>query len=410
MKIKKFNEYFLAESGLSADVQEVNKLDKFFLHTTKNKEAREEWEKFADEELSASAPDYNWAYLEKQEGDLSHVIDFGKELIKKYELKDEFEKADESEAVLGESKKFDPLDDKYYGFKEGDVILFDHPYDDPGSKSKGEIIGKKYTKNQNRLVVKVLEPAGDYTKKNVGKEISVDFGDVYEMVKESIDSSNAKAFNSSLKKAFKEEGMNVKIRIVNSYKFPNCWVEVHPDKPFSNEFRLRVFDSTGKDRKDIGNINDVSYGNIQANYIAAKVHEWMKVFDALKEGNIDEKLSKGAREFISKKIKVLMDEGRPAKQAQAMAYSYARREGFDVDESELLEKITTVMELEKDKIYKMFDKSKNNTIAYSAAKYVGKEGGKHKFMIVNRPKPSPILMSDEDLDGFMLAPSFFKEK
>ena len=45
------------------------------------------------------------------------------------------------------------------------------------------------------------------------------------------------------------------------------------------------------------------------------------------------KLSKKAREYISRKIKILMDEGYPQKQAVAIAYSYARRKGYKVPES-----------------------------------------------------------------------------
>lgn len=49
------------------------------------------------------------------------------------------------------------------------------------------------------------------------------------------------------------------------------------------------------------------------------------------EEKIDEKLSQDAKDFISKKIAYLMDkEGMPQKQAIAVAYSYAKEEGYDV--------------------------------------------------------------------------------
>ncbi|MEI7960719.1 MAG: hypothetical protein WCI04_00125 [archaeon] len=98
-----------------------------------------------------------------------------------------------------------------------------------------------------------------------------------------LNTENAKSFNASLKQAFKEGGMNgVKVRIINSYKFPNCWVEVwFPDRTgeFSNDFRLRVFDASGFKREGLLNASDVSYGNIQKHSISAKVWEWEKVFN-----------------------------------------------------------------------------------------------------------------------------------
>jgi hypothetical protein len=45
------------------------------------------------------------------------------------------------------------------------------------------------------------------------------------------------------------------------------------------------------------------------------------------------KMTPEAQEFISKKIKVLMDEGYPQEQAIAIAYSMAREKGYDVPES-----------------------------------------------------------------------------
>ena len=42
------------------------------------------------------------------------------------------------------------------------------------------------------------------------------------------------------------------------------------------------------------------------------------------------KLSKKAQSYVSHKIKKLLDEGYPKKQAVAIAYSYARRRGLKV--------------------------------------------------------------------------------
>jgi len=42
------------------------------------------------------------------------------------------------------------------------------------------------------------------------------------------------------------------------------------------------------------------------------------------------KLSPEAQEFISKKIKILKEEGYEQNQAVAIAYDYARKEGYDV--------------------------------------------------------------------------------
>jgi hypothetical protein len=97
-----------------------------------------------------------------------------------------------------------------------------------------------------------------------------------------IDISNAKAFNISLKKAISNiTGQKVKAEIINSYKFPNCWVRVYAENSFSNDFRLTVFDACNNDRKGLLNANDVSYGNIQKGYISAYVSEWIKTINNL---------------------------------------------------------------------------------------------------------------------------------
>lgn len=91
---------------------------------------------------------------------------------------------------------------------------------------------------------------------------------------------SARAFNSSLKKALKEKGYNVKVSIINSYKFPNCWVQVHEtEKIFDNDLRLAVYDSWGYERSGLLNESDVSCGNIRKNNISAYVHVWEKLFN-----------------------------------------------------------------------------------------------------------------------------------
>lgn len=93
---------------------------------------------------------------------------------------------------------------------------------------------------------------------------------------------NAKTFNAELKKAFKLLGMGVKVRIINSYNFPKCWVDVGiQEGVFPNDMRLAIFDSQGNDRKNLRNPNDVSYGNIGEKWIAMSVANWEKFFNNL---------------------------------------------------------------------------------------------------------------------------------
>jgi len=98
-----------------------------------------------------------------------------------------------------------------------------------------------------------------------------------------LDKSTPRAFNNSLKKAVSAmTGQKVRVEIINSYKFNQCtWVRVYPekDKSFDNDFRLAVFDATGRDRKDLLNIKDVCYGNICSRYISAYVKDWEVLFN-----------------------------------------------------------------------------------------------------------------------------------
>lgn len=97
-----------------------------------------------------------------------------------------------------------------------------------------------------------------------------------------LNTENARAFNSSLKAAIKTyTGQNVKISIVNSYKFPDCWVQVRAETEFTNEFRLQVFDACGFKRESLLHPDNVSFGNIRSNHISAYVSRWEKLFSSL---------------------------------------------------------------------------------------------------------------------------------
>ncbi len=88
----------------------------------------------------------------------------------------------------------------------------------------------------------------------------------------------AREFNFTLKKAIsKLINQKVKVEIINSYKFPDCYVRLYAETEFSNEFRLNVFDSFGNSRSGLLNPEDVSYGNIQRKYISGKVSQWQNL-------------------------------------------------------------------------------------------------------------------------------------
>ena len=83
-----------------------------------------------------------------------------------------------------------------------------------------------------------------------------------------LDKKNAKAFNFSLKVAISNLiKQKVKVEIINSYKFPDCYVRVYPEATFPNDFRLMVFDAFGYSRTGLLDVNNVSYGIIQLNSI-----------------------------------------------------------------------------------------------------------------------------------------------
>ena len=92
--------------------------------------------------------------------------------------------------------------------------------------------------------------------------------------------NNARAFNQSLKAAIGElTNQKVKVNIINSYKFPDCYVQVYSENGFSNEHRLLVFDAFGNKRENLLNDNDVIYGNIQKSHICGKVFQWENLFN-----------------------------------------------------------------------------------------------------------------------------------
>lgn len=99
-----------------------------------------------------------------------------------------------------------------------------------------------------------------------------------------LNKENAKSFNSSLKKAISQlVNQKVTVRIINSYKFPNCWVEVYAETSFENEFRLLAFDSFGNKRENLINNTDVCYGNITSGSVAGKVFEWENLIKQVNE-------------------------------------------------------------------------------------------------------------------------------
>lgn len=91
-----------------------------------------------------------------------------------------------------------------------------------------------------------------------------------------------KEFNFALKKKLEEAGYKCRVRIVNSYNYPNCWVQVWQSN-FDNDFKLKVFDACGFKRENLLNPDNVSYGNIQTAYISASVTDWCKVFPGLEK-------------------------------------------------------------------------------------------------------------------------------
>jgi len=95
-----------------------------------------------------------------------------------------------------------------------------------------------------------------------------------------LNKENARAFNQSLKLAVSNQTQQkVRVEIINSYKFPDCYVRVYAPNGFSNEFRLSVFDAFGNSRDGLLNMDNISYGNIQSGFISGKVFQWENLFN-----------------------------------------------------------------------------------------------------------------------------------
>ena len=99
-------------------------------------------------------------------------------------------------------------------------------------------------------------------------------------MKAKLNTENATSFNSSLKKAIAEAtGQKARASIINSHKFPDCYVQIRTDENIPNEFRLKCYDAIRDTREGLLDDKDVCYGNIWSNHITIKVKEWVKVFN-----------------------------------------------------------------------------------------------------------------------------------
>lgn len=201
----------------------------------------------------------------------------------------------------------------------------------------------------------------------------------------------------------------------------------------------------------------LKYFNENRETVVAEVTKKIeKDMGLLKESaEVSEEISDSAKDFISKKIKKLVGEGRPSKQAQAMAYSYARKSGYKIPVKEsfdelmgqepikifesivesypemevadvkdlvvylsqlkgesLTEKELKEMEAEvaKGNVYKVFDKDKNGAMVYSAARFDGEDKKGLKFALINRPTESYVWITKDDMKHFVFTPSSYKPK
>lgn len=103
--------------------------------------------------------------------------------------------------------------------------------------------------------------------------------------------------------------------------------------------------------------------------------------------SVNEKLSDEASEYISNKIKKLIGEGKPRKQAIAIAYSYAKKKGYKgVDEG------AEPTQLEVNKVYNIYDMDNNGNIYKSFAIFLGETDGKLQFQSMNLPKSEPFTI------------------
>lgn len=100
-----------------------------------------------------------------------------------------------------------------------------------------------------------------------------------------LDTSSARSFNSSLKKLMTElTGQKMKVEIINSYKFPNCNVRIHPEpnKKIPNDLRLQIFHAAGNKIENLkGDISDIYYGVITSTWSSAHVKTWQILVENL---------------------------------------------------------------------------------------------------------------------------------
>ena len=67
-------------------------------------------------------------------------------------------------------------------------------------------------------------------------------------------------------------------------------------------------------------------------------------------------------------------------------------------------------EVEKGKVYKVFDKEKNGAMVYSAAKYEGDDSKGSKFALINRPTESFVWITKDEMKHMLFTPSNYKPK
>ena len=86
-----------------------------------------------------------------------------------------------------------------------------------------------------------------------------------------------RTFNSRLKSHLTAIGIKARVRIVNSYKWPHCWVQVWTKEEIDNKHRLTCLEVhapnhnlTGKD------LDNVSYGNIRSKDISMYAEGWVE--------------------------------------------------------------------------------------------------------------------------------------
>jgi len=87
-------------------------------------------------------------------------------------------------------------------------------------------------------------------------------------------------FNVALKQTLKSKGVEVRgVRIVNSYNWPHCWIQVSGKMP--NELRKQVLIAYKRDIDDKTlNSDNIGYGNVRDTHISAHPQEWIDALAA----------------------------------------------------------------------------------------------------------------------------------